>query len=53
MVNIDREYRLPTLCESYADDAKKNLLGRYMISNMKLNANLPDSVFTKEGMGLR
>lgn len=52
VVNLDREYRLPTLCESYADDEKKNLLGRYMISNVKLNANLPDSVFTKEGMGL-
>ncbi len=51
-VHLDRETLLPTLCTAYADDAKKVLLGRYMLTNVKLNANLPDSVFTKEGMGL-
>ena len=52
VVHLDREYKLPTLCESYADDARKQLLGRYMTTNIKLNPNLPESVFTKEGMGL-
>ena len=52
VVNIDKELLLPTLCTAYADDAKTVLLGRYMISDVKLNVNLADSVFTKEGMGL-
>jgi len=52
-VHIDRELLLPTLCVAYADDNKKHLLGRYQISNLKLNTNLADSTFTKTGMGLQ
>lgn len=52
VVHVDRELLLPTLCECYADDDKQVLLGRYKNSNIQLNVNLPDSVFTKAGMGL-
>lgn len=51
VLHMDREMLLPTLCSAYADDDKKVLLGRYQITDVKLNANLPDSAFTKEGMG--
>ncbi len=52
VVHLDRELLLPTLCQAYADDNREVLLGKYMITDVKLNPNLPDSVFTKEGMGL-
>lgn len=52
-VYMDKQLLLPVLCVAYADDAKQKLLGRYQLSDIKLNVNLPDSVFTKEGMGLR
>ena len=52
VVHMDKELLVPTLCTSYADDQKQALLGKYMMTGVKLNANLPDSVFTKEGMGL-
>lgn len=53
VVHIDKEYLLPTLCQSYADDAKSVLLGHYQMSDVKLNVNLPGSAFTKDGMGLQ
>ncbi len=52
VVHIDRETLLPILCVAYADDARQVLLGRYMMTDVKLNPNLPDSVFTLQGMGL-
>jgi len=52
VVHSDKELLLPTLCVAYADDEKKQLLGRYQLSDIKLNRNLPDKVFTKDGMGL-
>ncbi len=52
VVHIDKELLLPALCLAYADDEKKVLLGKYMNTDVKLNPNLPDSVFTEEGMGL-
>ncbi len=52
VVHIDRETLLPILCTAYADDARQVLLGRYMMTDVKLNPNLPDSVFTMQGMGL-
>ena len=52
VVHIDKELLLPTLCLCYADDEKKVLLGKYMNTDIKLNANLADSVFTKHGMGI-
>ena len=52
IAHIDRETLLPILCVAYADDARQVLLGRYMMTDVKLNPNLPDSVFTMQGMGL-
>jgi len=52
VVHIDKELLLPTLCVAYADDAKEKLLGEYKMTDIKLNPNLPDSAFTKKGMGL-
>lgn len=52
VIHIDRELMVPTLCSCYADDEKTQLLGEYMTTDIKLNVNLPDSVFTKAGMGL-
>jgi len=52
IVHIDREMVVPTLCLCYADDQQQVLLGKYMTTGIKLNVNLPDSTFTKEGMGL-
>jgi hypothetical protein len=52
VIHMDRELLVPTLCLAYADDDREVLLGKYMLTDIKLNVNLPDSVFTKEGMGL-
>ncbi|NLX12661.1 MAG: DUF1571 domain-containing protein [Phycisphaerales bacterium] len=52
VVHVDKELQMPILCVAYADDAKTQLLGKYLTTDIKLNVNLPDSVFTKEGMGL-
>jgi hypothetical protein len=52
IVDVDRELQVPVLCVAYADEAKDELLGRYEMSDVKLNVGLADSVFTKEGMGL-
>jgi len=51
VLHMDRELLLPVLSASYADDERQVLLGRYQCTDIKLNPNLPDSVFTKEGMG--
>jgi len=52
VVHIDKELLLPTLCVAYSDDAKQQLLGEYKMSDVKLNPSLPESAFTKKGMGL-
>ena len=52
VVHLDKELLVPTLCTAYADDAKTKLLGEYQVTDIKLNQNLPESIFTKEGMGL-
>lgn len=51
-VHIDKELLVPTLCVAYADDAKSELLGSYMMTDIALNVNLNDEVFTKKGMGI-
>ena len=51
VLHMDRELLLPVLSASYADDERQILLGRYQCTDIKLNPNLSDSVFTKEGMG--
>ena len=52
VVHMDKELLVPALCISYADEQKQTVLGKYMYTDLKLNVNLADSVFTKEGMGL-
>ena len=52
IVHMDQELMVPVCVEAYADDAKTVLLGRYETRDLKLNANLPNSAFTKQGMGL-
>jgi hypothetical protein len=52
VVHVDKEWLVPTLCMCYADEEKRVLLGKYMTTDIKLNVNLSESVFTKEGMGL-
>jgi len=52
LVHIDEQWLLPSLCLAYSDPEKQNLLGKYMTTDLKLNANLSESVFTKQGMGL-
>ena len=52
VVHLDKELLVPALCTAYADDAKTQLLGEYQITDIRLNQNLPESTFTKEGMGL-
>ncbi len=52
VVHVDKELQLPTLCQAYTDDGKKQLLGSYMNTDIRLNANLPDKVFTKKGLGI-
>jgi hypothetical protein len=52
LIHIDKEMLVPVLCLCYADDEQQVLLGKYMTTDIRLNVNLPDSVFTKEGMGL-
>lgn len=53
VLHLDRQLMVPTLCLAYADEAKVKLLGEYKTTNIKINQNLPDTVFTKEGMGLQ
>jgi len=51
IVHIDQELLIPILCQAYADMDKNILLGHYEMSNIRLNPELPESTFTKEGMG--
>ena len=53
VVHIDKELMLPLLCLCYADDEKQVLLGKYMTTDIKLNVNLSDTTFSKEGMGIQ
>lgn len=52
IIHVDQELMLPVRIEAFADDAKTVLLGRYDTRDIKLNPNLPDAAFTKQGMGL-
>ena len=51
-MHVDRDLLVPTLCSTYADEAGHVLLGRYLTTDIRLNADLPESVFTKKGMDL-
>lgn len=52
IVHIDKERLLPVMCRAFADDSMTILLGSYGMTDIQLNTNLADSVFTREGMGL-
>ena len=52
VIHLDKEMLIPALCLCYADEQQQVLLGKYMTTDVRLNPSLPDSVFTKEGMGL-
>ena len=52
IVDVDKELQMPVSCQAYADDEQSKLLGRYQMTDVKLNVNLPDSTWTKSGMGL-
>lgn len=45
VVHIDKEYLLPTSCTSYADDARTQLLGQYVLTDLRFNAGLTDADF--------
>lgn len=52
IVHIDRELLVPVLCKSYADDEREQLLGSYLLTDIRINVNLPDETFTMKGLGL-
>jgi hypothetical protein len=51
-IYIDVDRGLPVVCRAFADDERQVLLGHYQYRDITLNVDLPDEVFTKEGMGL-
>lgn len=46
ITHFDRELLVPLAIESYADDSRQKLIGRYVYTNVKLNPTLPDDAFT-------
>ena len=50
--HIDQEWLLPTACSSYADDAGDELLGRYVLTDVKFNVGFTDADFGPETLGL-
>jgi hypothetical protein len=49
VVHLDQEYQLPTGCISYADEARKELLGSYIITDVQFNVGLTDMDFARKG----
>ena len=49
IVHLDKEYLLPTSCSSYGDEAKSELLGRYVLSDVRFNVGLADNDFARKG----
>jgi len=50
--HLDKETLLPVLCESYADLAKTQLLGRYEYANIRLDVALTDADFDGATYGM-
>ena len=44
-VFIDSEWLVPTGCFAYADDAKQDLLGSYVLTDVEFNTGLSDEDF--------
>ncbi len=49
--HVDREWLVPVACFSFADDEEKQLLGSYVITDVKLNVGLGDDDFDVEKIG--
>lgn len=45
VIHIDCEWLVPTACHAYADDARKQLLGRYITTDAEFNIGLTDEDF--------
>ena len=50
--HLDTERLVPVMCASYADDAKKTLLGQYEYTDVRLNEGLTDADFEGKTYGL-
>jgi len=50
--HLDTERLVPVMCASYADDAKKTLLGQYEYTDVRLNEGLTDADFEGTTYGL-
>ncbi|MBN1512902.1 MAG: DUF1571 domain-containing protein [Phycisphaerae bacterium] len=50
-VFVDKEWLLPTCCISYADDDGSQLLGKYVLVDVKLNPGYTDADFDPEVIG--
>lgn len=51
-IHIDKEWRVPVSVRCYADDAKKQLLGRYEYSNVRFDVGLTEKTFEPETYGM-
>lgn len=49
---LDQENLLPVSCISYADDRGKKLLGRYEMTNVRLNVGFSNERFDRQKLGL-
>jgi hypothetical protein len=49
IVHLDKENLLPMSCTSYADDAKAQLLGAYVFTDVKFNVGLTERDFARKG----
>lgn len=51
-IHIDKQWRVPVSVRCYADDAKKQLLGRYEYSNVTFDVGLTDKTFEPTTYGM-
>jgi hypothetical protein len=51
VVHMDQEWLVPTKCESFADQRGQKLLGRYVLTDVDLNAGLSAADFNPDTLG--
>lgn len=51
VVHVDKEWLVPTGCFSYQDDDGKELLGKYMFTDVKFNQGFGEKDFDPEALG--
>lgn len=51
-IHVDKEWRVPVSVRCYADDAKKQLLGRYEYSDVSFDVGLTDKTFEPATYGM-